>query len=284
MHPVELKVSLFLQNALAGSTTITEEVADKVASDVKSAMFKQFSGGPRDKFRLRMSNIGKPKCQLWFQKNDPDAKAPYPPSFLINMITGDIIEAVFKGLLRSADVEFNDNDNVELDLGDLGIIKGEYDMILNGSVDDVKSASDVSYNGRFESFDKLEKSDDFGYIPQLVGYAIAAGKDVGGFWVVNKKDGAFKYVSVSSANKEVILQDIKEKVAYINNDEPFERCFTSVPEYYRKKASGNLKLGKSCGWCNFKTKCWPQLKRIPSRVSQAKDKPLVDYILINDGK
>ena len=58
MHPVELKVSLFLQNALAGSTTISEEVADKVASDVKSAMFKQFSGGPRDIFRLRMSNIG----------------------------------------------------------------------------------------------------------------------------------------------------------------------------------------------------------------------------------
>jgi hypothetical protein len=95
MHPAELKISLFLQNALAGKTTITEEVADKVASDVKEAMFKQFSGGPRDKFRLRMSNIGKPKCQLWFQKNNPTVKAPYPPSFLINMITGDIIEAVF---------------------------------------------------------------------------------------------------------------------------------------------------------------------------------------------
>jgi len=58
MHPAELKVNLFLQNALEGKTSVTEEVADKVASDVKSAVLKQFSGGSRDNFRLRMSNIG----------------------------------------------------------------------------------------------------------------------------------------------------------------------------------------------------------------------------------
>ena len=77
MHPTELKVNLFLQNALEGKTTITEEVADKVASDVRSAMLKQFSGGPRDDFRLRMSNIGKPTCQLWSslsRKYYPDRK------------------------------------------------------------------------------------------------------------------------------------------------------------------------------------------------------------------
>ena len=284
MHPAELKISLFLQNALAGKTTITEEVADKVASDVKEAMFKQFSGGPRDKFRLRMSNIGKPKCQLWFQKNNPTVKAPYPPSFLINMITGDIIEAVFKGLLRSAGVTFGDNDNVELDLGELGKIRGEYDMILDGSVDDVKSASDYSYTARFESFDKLQHDDTFGYIHQLVGYAVASGKDMGGWWVVNKKDGAFKYISGSTVNQEEIMESIKDKVSYINEDKPFEKCFKPVPEYFRRKASGNLKLSKACGWCDFKTTCWKELQRIPSRVSTAKVKPMVDYVLINDNE
>jgi hypothetical protein len=105
-HPAELKVFDFLQKALAGETTMTEEVADKVASDVKATLFKQFDSGPRDEFRLRMSNIGRPKCQLWFDKNDSADKTPFPPHFLMNMLIGDITEAVFKGVLRAAGVEF----------------------------------------------------------------------------------------------------------------------------------------------------------------------------------
>ena len=59
---------------------------------------RQFDSGPRDDFRLRMSNIGKPRCQLWYEKNDPKGKTPFPPHFLMNMILGDIVEAVFKGI------------------------------------------------------------------------------------------------------------------------------------------------------------------------------------------
>ena len=55
-HPAELAMVSFLQKAMAGESTMTEEVADKVASDVKDALFKQFDSGPRDDFRLRMAN------------------------------------------------------------------------------------------------------------------------------------------------------------------------------------------------------------------------------------
>ena len=284
MHQAELKVNLFLQEALAGNAVVTEDVADKVASDVKEAMLKQFSGPPRDAFRLRMSNIGKPTCQLWFQKNKPETKAPYDPHFLINMITGDIIEAVFKGLLRSAGVSFGDNDNVTLDLKELGTISGEYDMVLDGSVDDVKSASDYSYSTRFSSFEKLMQNDTFGYIPQLVGYGVAANKNIGGYWVVNKADGSFKYLNIGSVDKEKVLNEIKKTVSYINNDEPFKRCFKPEEEYYNRKPSGNTKLGTACKWCNFKEACWPEMQTMPSRVSKARVLPMVDYITINDGK
>jgi hypothetical protein len=114
MHRAEIALQLFFQKAIAGETTMTEEVADKVASDVKAALFKQFSSGPRDAFRLRMSNIGKPKCQLWFEKNDPSDKIPLPSNFMLNMMIGDITEAVFKGVLRAAKVDFQDNDVVRL--------------------------------------------------------------------------------------------------------------------------------------------------------------------------
>ena len=136
-HPAELQVYSFLQLAMAGKAKMSNEVAAQVASDVEAAMHKQFNSGPRDEFRLRMSNIGKPKCQLWFEKNDHEDKTPLPPHFLMNMILGDIVEAVFKGLLRAAGVEFKDNDTVILKLANGKEIKGEYDMEMDGKIDDV---------------------------------------------------------------------------------------------------------------------------------------------------
>ena len=117
-HPAELAVYDYLARASKGETDMAEDIRKQVAADVEAALEKQFSGGPRDKFKLRMSNIGRPTCQLWFEKNEPEEKAPLPPHFLMNMIIGDIVEAVFKGLLRAADVDFKDNDNVTLKLSD----------------------------------------------------------------------------------------------------------------------------------------------------------------------
>ena len=229
-----------------------------------------------------MSNIGKPKCQLWFEKNDPEDKTPLPPHFLMNMILGDIVEAVFKGLLRAAGIEFKDNENVTLKLPNGQEIKGEYDMEMDGRIDDVKSASKWSYENKFSDFNSLNSKDSFGYVAQLVGYAEAAGKDVGGWWVVNKADGQFKYVDASEVNKEEVLDGIQELVDYIDTDQPFERCFEPVPETYYKKPSGNIVLPSDCKFCSFKHKCHPTLQSLPSRVSKSANPPLVDYIFIGD--
>ena len=281
-HPAELMVYSFLQKAMAGEATMTEEVAAQVASDVHAALNKQFNSGPRDAFRLRMSNIGKPKCQLWFEKNDPEDKTPLPPHFLMNMILGDIVEAVFKGLLRAAGAEFKDNDVVTLKLPNGQEIKGEYDMEMDGKIDDVKSASPWSYKNKFASFDALAEGDSFGYVPQLVGYAVAAGKDVGGWWVVNKANGEFKYVDASSVDKDAVIEDIQSLVDYIENDEPFERCFEPVPETYYRKPTGNVVLHSGCKFCNFKHKCHPTLQTLPSRASKSANPPEVDYVFIGD--
>ena len=281
-HPAELSVYTYLQKAMAGEVAMAEEVIDKVASDVKAAMLKQFASGPRDKFRLRMSNIGKPKCQLWFEKNDPEGKEPFPPHFLMNMILGDIVEAVFKGLLTAADVSFKDNDKVVLKLPNGQEIKGEYDMEMDGRIDDVKSASWYSYNNKFESIEDMQKSDGFGYVSQLVGYSEGAGKDVGGWWVINKNSGEFKYVDASGVDKDKVLKDIQDTVDYIDKDEPFERCFQPVPETYRRIPSGNIVLNDGCNFCQFKHKCFPNLKVLPSKVYKGKlTPPLVNYVEVN---
>lgn len=276
-HPAELKVYKFFQDAVAGKTSFSSEVADLVASDVKAALMKQFDSGPRDKFRLRMSNIGRPKCQLWFDKNDPEGKEPLPAHFMMNMMLGDIVEAVFKGILRQAKVDFQDNENVTLKLKDGKEIKGEYDMILDGKLDDVKSASPWSYDNKFASFDTLSKGDGFGYVSQLVGYAEAAGVDVGGWWVVNKANGKIKYVDASSVDKAEVLDNIQDTVDYIDNDEPFERCFEPVKETFYKKETGNKVLPRDCTFCSFKFKCHKGLQARPSIPSKAKEPPIQYY-------
>ena len=64
-HVAELALHTFLQKALAGNTTVDEAVIEQVGKDVADAVRKQFSSGSRDEFKLRMSNLGRPKCQLW---------------------------------------------------------------------------------------------------------------------------------------------------------------------------------------------------------------------------
>jgi len=281
-HSAELAIYTFLQKAMAGETTMSKEVAAKVASDVEAALFKQFDSGPRDEFRLRMSNIGKPKCQLWFEKNDPEDKTPLPPHFLMNMILGDIVEAVFKGILRSAGVQFKDNDKCTLKLSNGHEINGEYDMELDGKIDDVKSASPWSYRNKFENFETLKMGDSFGYIAQLVGYAQGAGKEVGGWWVINKANGEFKYVPAEGVDVDEELGKIEALVDYIESDEPFERCFEPEPETFYKKQTGNLVLPSECKFCSFKHKCHPTMQTLPSRPSKALNPPLIDYVYIGD--
>ena len=280
IHPAELSVHAFLRSAINGKASMSDEIIQQVATDVAAALNKQFNGGPREEFRLRMSNIGRPRCQLWFAKNNPETDVQKPTSFMLNMLMGDWTEAMFKGVLRAAGVDFGDNDKVTLKVGEESI-NGEYDMVLDGKVDDVKSTTPYGFDNKFASYDSLAYSDDFGYISQLVGYAVAADKDVGGWWVVNKVNGQFKYVTAETANVEEVMESIKGTVDYINNDEPFERCFKAEPETFRKKASGNMKLCKTCSWCDHKKKCWPELQQLPSKVySGSKAPPLIEYVYV----
>ena len=279
-HPAELKLHQFMTDAANGKSTFTEEQAKDIGAEVADAVLRQFgSGKSRDEFTLRMSNIGRPTCQLWFQKNHPEKALPKPSTFVMNMMIGDIVEAVFKGLLKAANVEFEDTDKVSLEVGDTNgtRVSGSYDLVIDGAVDDVKSASPWSYQNKFDSFGTLAKGDGFGYVGQLAGYAKASGKRVGGWWVVNKGNGDFKYVPADGLDLDKELDKIKSTVETVNNNE-FKRCFSPVPELFRGKPTGNKVLNDNCRFCDFRYECWPTMVEEPSRMSKAKDPKTVAYI------
>jgi hypothetical protein len=197
----------------------------------------------------------------------------------MNMMIGDIVEAIFKGLLREAGIKFTDSSKVYLDISKTKV-SGTYDLVIDDVVDDVKSASDWSYRNKFESYDALSSGDSFGYIGQLAGYAKALKKKAGGWWVVNKANGKFKYVLASGLDidKEVIKL---EQTVKKHESNKFERCFEPEDEMFRGKPTGNKILGTTCSFCDFKYACWEGLQEKPSVMSKAQFPKMVSYVSIN---
>ena len=129
-HPAELAINQYLEDATSGKSSMSEETIQQIGKDVMDSVRRQFGGGnSRDEFRLRMSNIGKPTCQLWFAKNKPEKALPKPTTFVMNMLLGDIVEAAFKGIITEAGVAYEDEDNfVQLELNE-DTIHGSYDLL-----------------------------------------------------------------------------------------------------------------------------------------------------------
>ena len=279
-HKAELTLHRFLDRATDGERVLSDANINKIAEDIKEALHRQFgSQNNRKEFRLRMSNIGRPTCQLWFEKNHPEKALPFPNNFVMNMMLGDIVEAVFKGLLRQAGVAYEDSKKVSMELKIDKKIEGTYDIVMDDAVDDIKSASDWSYKNKFESFDTLASEDTFGYVGQLAGYAQATNKRAGGWWVINKANGNFKYVPADGLDLTKEIDKLSSNLDTVESNE-FKRCFEPVEETFRGKPTGNKVLTKTCSFCRYKHACWENLQEIPSLVSQAKIPKIVSYIEI----
>ena len=270
-----MMIHQYLENATSGKSAMSQENIEQVATDIKDALNRQFNTKRDEKFRLRMSNIGRPSCQLWFEKNKPETALPKPTTFIMNMMIGDIVEAVFKAVLREANVKFENSDTVSLEIDEKTTISGSYDLVMNDAVDDIKSASDWSYKYKFDSYESLHSGDSFGYIGQLAGYAKASNKKAGGWWVVNKANGQFKYVRANiDMDKE--LDKIKKNIKATESDK-LVRCFEPEPETFRGKPTGNMVLNKNCTFCSYRQSCWDGLKELPAQMSQAKEPKMVQY-------
>ena len=282
-HPSEIALHQYLDDATNGKSSMSAKTIAGIKKDIGEALKRQFgSRTKRRKFQLRMSNVGRPTCQLWFEKNQPEKSHPLPTTFVMNMMLGDIVEAVFKGLMREAKVKFDDSDKVFLNIGNQKV-SGTYDLVLNDAVDDIKSASDWSYRNKFESFDTVSADDAFGYVGQLAGYAKAVGKKAGGWWVVNKANGSFKSVPADNIDVDKEVAKLEENVKKVESNK-FERCYDSEEETFRGKPTGNRVLSKTCSFCRYKHACWETLQELPSLVSQAKDPKIVSYVSIRKEK
>jgi len=226
---------------------LSEADIDRAAEGMKEALRSWSTPRERDSnFTVRMSNVGKPSRQLWYEKRDPQGRGGIDGPTQIKFLYGHLLEEIVLMLVRMAGHEVTDEQKeVEVE----GII-GHMDCKINGEVVDVKTASRFAFNKFKEG--RLAQDDPFGYLGQLAGYEAAEGTENGGFLVLNKESGELCMYVPDDLDKPNIKSSIKALLPALELDTPPALCYTPIPD--GKK--GNMKLPKGCSWCKYKHDCY----------------------------
>ena len=224
---------------------ISDEEIESTGEKIKEALRQWAKPSERNSsFTIRMSNLGRPSRQLWFEQHHGN-EVIFEPSVLIRFLYGHILEEVVLMLARLSGHSVTDEQKeVSVDG-----IKGHIDCKIDGEVVDVKTASRMSFT-KFKN-GSVAEDDPFGYIAQLSSYEESEGTDEGGFLVIAKDTGELCLYQPESLDKPNIKSRIKKLKTELSLDKPPELCYAPVKE--GKK--GNLKLPRQCSYCNFKFEC-----------------------------
>lgn len=224
---------------------------------------------------LRMSILGKPNRQLWFELNEPqnvvaagdvDVFEPKPEKFL-KFLFGDVLEQLLVFLVKESGhkLEFaQESLNIEG-------IEGHTDGVIDGVTADFKTASGYQFNTKFKTRALLSgkpEDDPFGYKAQLGSYRDSlhekypdkVDKEKVAWLVFNKESGEILLLIADNFDLEFFdSQKRVEEVKKIlkNPTPPEEKCYSDVP----LGTSGNRILHKNCSYCVFKDKCWKGLRK-----------------------
>ena len=194
--------------------------------------------------KLRMSVLGKPARQLWYDKHSPKDRKDEDAGLNLKFLYGHIIEHLVLYLAELAGHKIEDQQKkVEIDG-----ITGHIDSKIDGEICDVKSASPFSFK-KFQS-GEIVGDDPFGYHAQLSGYETAMGTKAGGFLVVDKSSGDICFYKPEDMAKPNVKSLIKNLRTSLDKDTPPEKCYE-----FKTEKNGNKTLATGCMFCPHKWEC-----------------------------
>ena len=226
---------------------VSEEDIDNFGNAMKEVLRNWSHPKERSsKNNLRMSNVGRPMRQLWYDlKSEDKAQLPLDSSVFIKFLYGHILEEVVLLLVKLAGHDISaEQEEVVVDG-----VKGHMDCKIDGEVIDIKTASGFAFK-KFRD-GTLRDDDPFGYMAQLAGYEESAETNEGGFLVLNKETGELALHIPEYLDKPNIRSKITKIRNYLKFDEPPDRCYNDIPD--GKK--GNMKLARGCVYCRHKNTC-----------------------------
>ena len=194
---------------------------------------------------LRMSNIGKPARQLWYEKRSEKPAPPLKAATHIKFLYGHLLEELLLLLVKLAGHEVTDeHKEVKVDG-----IKGHMDCKINGEVVDVKTASNFAFRKFSEG--TLAVDDPFGYMAQLAGYEAAEGTSDGGFLAINKESGEIALYQPEELDKPNVEDRIDNLIEMFSIQQIPDKCYKPIPV----GTKGNMKLPMGCVYCHHKLEC-----------------------------
>ena len=224
---------------------IPDELLETLAQKIKGTIKTWATPQNHNKFRLRMSNIGRPARQLYYsQQGSKEIK--HSPETQIKFLYGHILEDLLIFLVKLSGHKVTDEQKeVQVDG-----IEGHMDCKIDGEVIDIKTASSYAFK-KFKN-GSLREDDPFGYISQLSGYERAEGTDNGGFLAMNKESGEltlYQPEELDKPNIQSLIGRITEVL--IDSDNPPAKCYNTLSA----GTKGNRKLPMGCVYCSHKFEC-----------------------------
>jgi len=219
----------------------------KFSMSISRALSRSLSEGPRKKSTsLRISQIGKPLRQLWYDMQEGVEAKPVDGQTKLKFLYGDILEALLIFLAEVAGHEVTEEQKeIEVDG-----VKGHKDCRIDGVLTDVKSASPYAFKKFKEG--TLHSDDPFGYIAQISGYAEAGKDQTAAFFAVDKSSGELALMNVESVHMINAGERISTVKKVVASPTPPQRCYQPEPD----GKSGNMKLAIGCVFCPYKETCW----------------------------
>ena len=290
MNNILYKVQQYLGKASKESVKLDKRLVEEFGEACKNALLKQFEDQRRDKFEPRMSNIGRPLCQLQMEAKGVKGEGQ-PYNVKVRNTFGDIIEALAIFIMKSAGVNIkNEQKKVKYKFNG-SEVEGKQDVEIDEKIWDIKSASPYSFEKKFGEeggFLEVIKEDSFGYASQGFLYGESQNKEFGGWIAINKSTGEWTVCETPAMiepHKTEALKKAKDNLKALKDKAPFKKQYDDIAETFRGKPTGNRVLGFVCSYCPYKLPCWgSKLQLLQQQQSKGKNPKWVWYTEVNNPK
>ena len=291
MNTILLKVQKYLDSISKQPAKLDEKLVEEFGEACKNALLKQFQEERNTKFELRMSNVGRPLCQLQMEAKGIKGEGQ-PYNNKMRNTFGDLIEALAIFVMKSAGVNIKNEQKKVTYKFNGDSIEGRQDVEIDEKIWDIKSASPYSFEKKFGEaggFTEVIKDDSFGYASQGFLYGESQKKNFGGWIAINKSTGEWTVCETPSVHheyKKTAIDSAKKNIEAIKNNKPFKRCYDDIAETFRSKPTGNRVLGFVCSYCPYKLPCWgsDKLQLLPQQQSKGKNPKWVWYTSVTNPK
>ena len=219
---------------------LLNELGQKIARTIKTWSTPQH----HNKFKLRMSNIGRPARQLYYSQKDTQ-EIKHHASTQIKFLYGHIMEDLLIFLTKLSGHSVTDEQKEVL----VDDVLGHMDCKIDGEVIDIKTASGFGFK-KFKN-KTLAEDDPFGYVSQLAGYERAEGTANGGFLALNKESGELTLYQPEDLDKPNVNTLISNIESALKGEAPPDKCYKPI----KSGSKGNMKLPMGCVYCSHKFVC-----------------------------